>query len=317
MRNAQSRAIISLLLLLVMLVPGVSRLAMAQGAEPSADDRARAVELKQRGDVAIDSMRYGEAADAYTKAYAITKDPALLYNRGRALQALGDFPGALTDLEAFEAAASSDLKARVPRLAELVAEVRGHVATLVLSCNVAGARVLVREKIVGTTPLKGSLRLNAGAATVELTVEGYMPYTKKLELPAGGVLDLEVTLLSKEKASVLALRAPVAGTMAIVDGKVVGNPPVEVVVEPGTHKIVARAEGYADSETSAVVSLGERKQVDLMLKQKPGLTSQWWFWTGVGVIVVGGTVTAAALLIERKPSQGDLAPGTVGAPLRF
>ncbi len=313
----KAKAILSSVLIAAWLLPAMPMSVMAQGAEPSADDRARATQLKQRGDSAIDSMRYGEAVEAYASAYAITKDPALLYNRGRALQALGDFPGALEALESFSAAASPELKARVPRLAELVAEVRSRVATVTLACNVEGARIVVRDRIVGTTPVTGPLRFNAGAAAIEVTAEGYLPYTKNLDLPGGGTLSLDVTLLSKAKMSVLVLRAPVAGTTAIVDGKVVGNPPTEVVVEPGTHKILARAEGYADTETSAVVAAGEHRQFDLMLKQKPGVTSQWWFWTGLGVVVAGGAAITAAFLIERKPSQGDLPPGTVSAPIRF
>jgi len=316
-RIMRFKAVLCSALLATWLVPAWSGLVMAQVNEPSADDRARAAELKQRGDAAIDSMRYGEAVDAYTMAYGITKDPALLYNRGRALQALGDFPGALEALEGFAATADAELKARVPKLAELLADVRAHVGTLVLNCNVAGARVLLREKVVGKTPLSGPLRVTAGAASIEVTAEGYLLYTKNVELPAGGVLDLDVTLLSRAKASLLVLRAPIPGTVAIVDGKVVGNPPVEVVVDPGSHKIVARADGYADTVTSAVVSSGEHKQVDLILSQKPGITSRWWFWTGLGVVVAGGAAVTAALLIERKPSQGDLPPGTVSAPIRF
>jgi hypothetical protein len=284
---------------------------------PTAEEQARAAELKKLGDAAIDTMRYGEAADAYTKAYAISKDPALLYNRGRALQALGDFPAALEALEGFDSTANADLKARVPKLADLLSEVRAKVATLALTCNVPGARIVLRDKIVGVTPVEKPLRFNAGAANLEVTAEGYIPYTKKVELPAGGVLDLDISLTSKAKAAILVLRAPVAGTVALVDGKVVGNPPVEVMVDPGSHKIVARAEGYADIETSFVVSMGERKQVDLNLGRNPSITSQWWFWTGVGVVVVGGASIAAALLIEKSPSQGDLPPGIVRAPIRF
>jgi hypothetical protein len=291
------------------------RQAMAQG-EPSADDRARAAELKRTGDAAMDSLHYREAVDAYAQSYAIVKDPALLYNRGRALQALGDFPGALEALEAFDASAGAALKSRVPKLAELLAEVRAKVATLVMTCNVAGARVLLRDTVVGTTPLRGPARFNAGVAMLEVTADGYVPYRKSLLLPAGGALDLDVTL-TKAKAAILVLRSSVPGTTAIVDGKVVGNPPLEIAVEPGAHKILARAEGYSETETSAIVAMGEHKDVDLAFKKNPGITSQWWFWTGVGVAVAGGATVAAALLIERNPSHGDLAPGIVRAPLGF
>src|SRR5215813_5232157 len=237
------RAAVSYVLLPAWLSLTVTSPVMAQTPAPSADEQVRFAELKRLGDAAIDSMHYGEAVDAYAKAYAIVKDPALLYNRGRALQALGDFPGALEALEGFDSTASPELKARVPKLADLMAEVRGKVGTLAMTCNVAGARILLRDKIVATTPVEKPLRFNAGTASLEVTAEGYLPYTKKVELPPGGVLDLDVALTPKSKAAVLLLRAPVAGTVALVDGKVVGNPPVEVMVDPGAHKIVARAEG--------------------------------------------------------------------------
>jgi hypothetical protein len=291
--------------------------ALAQTTEPSADDRARAAELKRTGDAAIDSMHYREAVEAYAQAYGLVKDPALLYNRGRALQALGDFPGALEALEGFDATAGAPLKSRVPKLGELIAEVRGKVATLAMTCNVAGARVLLRDTVVATTPLKGPARFNAGAATLEVTAEGYLPYRRNVQLPPGGTLELEVTLVAKAKGAILVLRSPVPGTTAIVDGKVAGNPPLEVVVEPGPHKILARAEGYDETETSAIVVVGERKEVDLSFKKNPGITTKWWFWTGIGVVVAGGASVAAALLTERNPSHGDLAPGIVRAPLGF
>jgi PEGA domain len=209
------------------------------------------------------------------------------------------------------------LKARVPRLAELLGEVRSRVSVLALTCNVTGARVLLRDKVIGATPFAGPLRFTAGEASIEVTAEGYLPYAKTLRLPPGGVLDLDVTLLSKAKASILVLRAAVPGTNAMVDGKVVGNVPVEVQVEPGVHKLVARADGYEDTQTSAVVSMGERKQVDLNLKERPGITSKWWFWTSIGVCAAGAAAVSAALLIERKPSEGSLPPGTVRVPLTF
>jgi hypothetical protein len=311
------RAVVSSVLVSAWLSLAITPPATAQAPAPSADAEARAAELKRAGDAAIDSMHYGEAVDAYTKAYSLVQDPALLYNRGRALQALGDFPAALEALEGFESTANADLKARVPKLADLIGEVRAKVATLALTCNVAGARIVLRDKIVGTTPIGKPLRFNAGAASVEVTAEGYFPYTKSVDLPAGGVLDLDVALVPKGKAAILTLRAPMPGTVALVDGKVVGNPPVEVMVDAGSHKIVARAQGYADTETSFVIQVGERKEIDLTLERKPGITSQWWFWTGLGVVVAGGASLAAALLIEKSPSQGDLPPGIVRAPIHF
>src|SRR5258706_3080976 len=168
------RALFPSLLLAAWLLPLAPRPSIAQGVAPPATTDARAADLKQRGDAAMDSLRYGEAVDAYARAYALTKDPALLYNRGRALQALGDFPAALEALEGFDASANAELRARVPKLGELLTEVRARVASLALTCNVPGARVLLRDKVVGTTPFRGPLRFTAGPANLEVIAEGYL-----------------------------------------------------------------------------------------------------------------------------------------------
>src|SRR5437899_856477 len=77
------------------------REARAQQAPAAEADRVGA--LKKRGDDAMDSLRYADALAAYSEAYSLSKDPALLYNKGRADQALGDYPSALQELERFNA----------------------------------------------------------------------------------------------------------------------------------------------------------------------------------------------------------------------
>src|SRR5690349_16846814 len=101
----------------------------AKGAEAPLDDvQARAAARKKAGDAAMEALQYADALAAYSDAHAITRDPALLYNMGRALQALNRFPEALDKLDAFELAASPELKARVPRLPKLIAEIRQRVS---------------------------------------------------------------------------------------------------------------------------------------------------------------------------------------------
>jgi tetratricopeptide (TPR) repeat protein len=57
--------------------------------------RGMAIVLKRRGDEAMDSLQYDEAIADYSKAYAISKDPVFLYNRGRVYQARDRYPEAL------------------------------------------------------------------------------------------------------------------------------------------------------------------------------------------------------------------------------
>src|SRR5258708_24207080 len=49
-------------------------------------------ELRRRGNDAMAAFRPGEALEHYKQAYELTRDPALLYNMARALEALQDYP---------------------------------------------------------------------------------------------------------------------------------------------------------------------------------------------------------------------------------
>jgi hypothetical protein len=292
---------------------GAPEVALAQ----SASDKQKAADLKKQGDAAMVSLHYEEAIEAYTKAYRITGDPALLYNRGRALQGLGDFPMALEQLESFKQQASPALRARVPALDALIAEVRAKVALVLVTSNAKGARILVRSKVIGTTPLGGHIKLNAGSATVEVEAEGYVPFKKDVDLAGGTETEIEAKLTLKSKMGLLTVKSPVAGARVFIDGKPAGNVPAERSLQAGTHKIVVERDGYETATTTAVVNAGDRKQISIELKEKTSVLRRWWFWTTVGVVVAGGAAVTSALLIEGPPGEGTFTPGQVAAPLRF
>ena len=63
-----------------------------------------------RTETGFQQIRYEEALAHYRVAYDVTKNPALLYNMGRAYEGLADFPKALDALEEFVATASPELK---------------------------------------------------------------------------------------------------------------------------------------------------------------------------------------------------------------
>lgn len=302
------------LALLVALAPAlVPSSALAQAAPPAADPADRARELKTRGDAAMDSGRPADAIAAYSEAYALSADPALLYNRGRALQALTEYPRALEELERFEKEAPPELKARVPKLAELVAELRGKVTTLSVQCTTPGARLLLRDRALGACPLAGPVRVNAGPATLEVTAEGYFPWKREVALPGGGATSVDVALVSKVTSGVLVVRSPVVGTQVTVDGTPRGVVPVEVSLAGGSHAITLAKEGYHAARTSAVVVAGERKEIEVPLEKESPVWARWWFWTGIGVVVAGGVVTAIALTTEKDPTPGTISPGIVPA----
>ncbi len=275
------------------------------GPDPAILTRAK--ERKLEGDRAMDSLRYADALAAYNEAYTLNPEPALLYNMGRTLEALDRLPEAAEKLELFRTSAPPELLAKVPGLQERIAGIQKKLSQLTIKVNVSGARIFVREAVAGKTPLDKPLVLKAGKASVSIEVDGYFPYQASVELPGGGGYVLDAQLSSKEKVGRLVVQAPKTNVSVQLDGRVLGQAPLETLVDPGTHKILARHPEHADYETSVIVKAGEDRKVVVILGAPP-VYKRWWFWTTIGAVVVGGTAATIVGLSERAPDKGDIAP---------
>jgi tetratricopeptide (TPR) repeat protein len=260
MRTMRNRAFLASLVAMAI----ATRAPFAVAADPEApraaanDTEIRANQHKAAGDAALDERRYDDAVAAYSASYALVQDPVLLYNRGRAYIELHRNPEALADLEAFQRSAPAAVRARVPDLPGLVAAVRARVARLVITCNVAGARVAIRDRAVGVTPL-GEIGLELGPAKIEIQAEGFVPFQKTVVL-GSGVSHVDATLVSR--TGTLVIRAP-AGAVVAIDGESVGSAPVERIVSAGPHAVVVRAGDEAESRTIDV-GVAERKEVEII-----------------------------------------------------
>jgi hypothetical protein len=284
---------------------------------PSEDvDVSLSAKLREQGNEAMLAMRYSDALSLYERALALNPSQVgLHYSLARAHQVLGEYPQALSELERFVRDASPDDKARVGRVDDLFGQIRPRVSTLDLRCNVKGARVLVRDRIVGTTPLS-SLRLSAGATTLQIELEGFFPETRDIVLPGGGALVLDVVLHPKSTSGLLSVRTTPMGADIWVDGTIAGttNPKIELALTAGSHDISARKSGYSDAKIPLVLQAGGARDLSIPLEKSVPITARWWFWTGLSVIAVSAGATVFALTTERSAGHGTLTPGQVSAP---
>jgi hypothetical protein len=163
-------------------------------------DEPTAADLKKQGDDAAHAFHFHEALDLYDRSYALSHDPAILYNRARANQALGNYPTALDDIEEFVRIAPDDLKRRVPLLADLVADIRDHVGLLVVTSTVQGAKVKVQGKVAGATPMPGPVKVGVGTVTVDVEAPGYLPLHRDVSVAGGKMTTLDATLVSETAA---------------------------------------------------------------------------------------------------------------------
>jgi hypothetical protein len=294
-------------------VTSLPRVAWAQSASSTvpADSDAD----KRQGDDAMIALRYEEALTHYRRAYEATHNTALLYNMGRAYEGLADFPKALDALEEFAEKAAPDLKARVPKLGELINDVRNRVATMILSSAVPGAEIRLGDRVIGQTkPGQTVFRVNAGPQKLSVTHKDYFPFERPLTLAAGKIETVDVVLASRTEEALLRVTSPVSGAAVVIDGKAIGNVPAETPMKPGQHRIALSRDGYDRAETSVVVAAGEKKEVSVSMAVHETITSKWWFWTTIGVVLVaGGVATYIALTTEKDPTSGTIAPGTVKA----
>lgn len=285
-------------------------------ATVDAPAKEQASELKRKGDEFMINLRFAEALAAFDEAYALDANPALLYNRGRALQLLDRLPEALDAFEKFRAEAPPELLGKVPKLGEAIAEIQGKLTTLTVTTEPGGVQVLVGGREVGTTPLASPLRLKrVDGTTIEFRREGYHALERKLDLARQETPRLAVTLQPKDKTALLLVRSPVAGARVDIDGKSVGNAPSESYLQPGPHTVVVSGAGYEDAEVKVALAAGERKSVDVPLTKTPPVYKRWWFWTAIGVgtaAIVGGVLAGT---LERPASVGDIQPGQISAPL--
>lgn len=169
-------------------------------AAPTNADKARAAELKKKGDELVHAGQYREALPLYEESFSLVPDPALHYNRGSALEKVGDFPAALDALEKFADTAPPALKARVPNLEGRMKEIAQKIATVVIRCSVEGASVTIRGHAEGNTPLPNPVRTSAGDATIDVAAPGYAPFHKEVTLAGGETIAIEAELVKEQPA---------------------------------------------------------------------------------------------------------------------
>jgi hypothetical protein len=299
----------SIALLLALAALSVSTAASAQ--------EKTAADYKKSGNEKMDAADFVGALEDYKAAQKLApEDPALYYNIGRANGLLGHNVEALAALEEFGRRGTPDMKAKV-QFEQLIAQTRAKVAYLTVTCDKAGARVLIGGKVIGPAPLTHAAVDAAGeATTISIEAESYREDFRTLPLPGGKETAIECRLLPKDASATLAVMSDTPGTRISVDGKSQGNAPAMVPVMPGSHTVLASREGYEDSQIQVVVRAGEdRRDVTVNLAKSAPLTSKWWFWTGIGVVVVGGVIITAAALTEKSPDNGTIPPGRLSAPL--
>jgi tetratricopeptide (TPR) repeat protein len=158
------------------------------------------VEARQRYDRGIRLYAEGEFALAvieFERAYTLVPDYRVLYNIGQVRIQLAQYARARKSLEQYLAEGgdqvAAERKASVQADLEMLAS---RTATLDIKTNVPDAEIVVNDSIIGRSPLKEPILLDAGEHRITLRKPGYSPQFSQITL-AGR--DSEALVLNLEK----------------------------------------------------------------------------------------------------------------------
>ncbi len=284
---------------------------VATVARAQSNDEAIA-KLKDRGDAQMHDLHFREALEQYDAAMKLGGGAAIQYNRARALQGLGENPRALDALEEFVRTASPELRARVPQLDELIADLRGHVAWIVIASNVEHATVRIGHDVVGTTPINVPIRVSIGHVVIEASAPGWRTATRELTL-ASGETHVDLALEKEE--------------VAVTKPLIVVTPIAEhaSVMRPASFALAAGGlGGLALGAIFGGLAVAKRSDLDALCPDKTcdqagaGARNDAWTYATVSTIgLVSGAVLLAGgavmfLLAPRASKHVAVSPFGVG-----
>ena len=142
----------------------------------------------------------------------------------------------------------------------------GFLEVMRLGGDVRAATVCVNGAEVGTAP--GQYEVSGGAARVEVSAVGYLPFSAEVNVPAGELYEMpEVTL--EPVPSVIHVTSNVHDAAIRIDGRAAGstwgNGSVRFELSPGQHQIEVTREGWGQFSQEVTLGAGEFRPVSANL----------------------------------------------------
>lgn len=276
-------------------------------SEAEAASLARAETHRSRALRFYDARNLRAARREFLRAYEALPSYRLLYNLGIVSMALGDSAAAFGYFERYLDQGGDQVpaarRAAVERQLQDLAE---HVATLEVTTNVAGARVLIDGEPAGTTPLTVPLRLNAGFHVIAVQASSGQLAERRVLLIAGHNPALHLGFLSSRPGPVRATRAHAPPIAPEPDS----SPAHWMMASWTTTGVLAASTLFAGIQA---LSAHGRHEEELQtfgttrerLNEADGSASRWSLAADLlgGATLVAGVVSTWITLRQRAPSK--------------
>ena len=275
----------------------------------------------QQGVALYEEGNYPAALAEFQAAYQMAPAAAVLFNIGLTYKALYKYADAAVMLERYLVESKNDTRVsneKRQQVVQLIEEMKSLLAPITFVLSPPSAHVTVDGRPM-TLTAQNTLELASGSHTVDVSADGYESQRREVTVAAGVPSTVEFRLKVIPRTGKVRVTSSQSGTRVFVDGTDRGLAPLELELAAGGHQLEARADGYETYRGELVLAAGQERNVDLEMRLPPADTGRpvykrWWFWTGLGVAVAGGTATAFLLRPGTEPPRGSsLMPGVFPA----
>lgn len=325
-------------LLAALASPAAAQTASPAAAQGQASTPAASVDARKEfldGTALLQQSNWAEALAAFERAAKLRPHPVTTYNiaacqraLGQYVRARGTFVRALTENTAAGGAELSGLL--VMDIGALITEIDGLIATASVTLEPADATVAIdgrplevrretggalrlyagtRAPGAGEAPPSGdfTLVIDPGVHVITLARKGFAEVIVSRDFPTAKRTTLRLELDRLPTTFHIASNEP--GAIVYVNGTDVGAAPVDLQRAPGSYRVVVSRPGFDSYEAQILAKPGDEVSLQASLrKEKVALTQRWWFWTGVGAVLVGAAATTY-LLTRPDPTRPDVNSG--------
>ncbi len=171
-------------------------------APPTQADQAEARERYARAMQMVGEARYDVALIEMQRAYTLNPSYRILYNLASIQAHLGDAASAVENFEKYLANGGSEIPAaRASEVTQEIARLRPRVGTVDLVVKDAGAEILVDDVVIGRSPFRRIIAVNAGQHRFTAAKSGAPPTTRVVSVAGMDSLVLELELVGATTAA--------------------------------------------------------------------------------------------------------------------
>jgi hypothetical protein len=317
--------------------PAVSSAASASGSASA--PRAKSVRDSLTGDALaafehgsalVEKKQFAEARAEFERAYALSREPRVLYNVAFCEKALGRYTRAADairkSLEARDAL-PADYVSLATRTLELL---EPYIGKLTIEVSEPGSTVYVDGESIGVSPLASPREVDGGEHTVGARHDGFAETIQKIDVPHEG-------------RSVRLVLVPIAGTTSsevkpvahlgrlrvltedptsavLIDGERRGRGEFDGSLPAGEHHVRVLRDGEQVYGSEIVIVEGETKTISIQTASRGEVPT--WVWIVGGIVLVGGATAVTVLVVNNNSKtkfegtgSGNLNPGLAPAAL--